>query len=81
MSMKRTLSAALLLVSTGVLAAQAAPAPADRAMAAAATPSARVQAASAEVTDESDGLNCGKSRKRLWVEGEGWVVRKVTTCH
>jgi hypothetical protein len=24
--------------------------------------------------------NCTKSRKRLWVEGEGWVVRRVTTC-
>ena len=23
---------------------------------------------------------CDKSRKRLWVEGEGWVVRRVTTC-
>jgi hypothetical protein len=24
--------------------------------------------------------NCLRSRKRLWVEGEGWVVRRVTTC-
>jgi hypothetical protein len=24
--------------------------------------------------------NCSKSRKRLWVEGEGWIVRRVTTC-
>jgi hypothetical protein len=24
--------------------------------------------------------NCQKSRKRLWVEGEGWIVRRVTTC-
>jgi hypothetical protein len=24
--------------------------------------------------------NCTKSRKRLWVEDEGWVVRRVTTC-
>jgi hypothetical protein len=23
---------------------------------------------------------CDKTRKRLWVEGEGWVVRRVTTC-
>jgi hypothetical protein len=23
---------------------------------------------------------CLRSRKRLWVEGEGWVVRRVTTC-
>ena len=24
--------------------------------------------------------NCLRSRKRLWVEGGGWVVRRVTTC-
>jgi hypothetical protein len=29
-------------------------------------------------TDED--ANCTKSRKRLWVEGEGWLVRRVTTC-
>jgi hypothetical protein len=23
---------------------------------------------------------CQRSRKRLWVDGEGWVVRRVTTC-
>jgi hypothetical protein len=23
---------------------------------------------------------CDKARRRLWVEGEGWVVRRVTTC-
>jgi hypothetical protein len=23
---------------------------------------------------------CQRARKRLWVEGEGWVVRRVTTC-
>ena len=25
--------------------------------------------------------NCAQSRKRLWVEGEGWIVRRVTTCY
>ena len=24
---------------------------------------------------------CSRARKRLWVEGEGWIVRKVTTCY
>jgi hypothetical protein len=24
--------------------------------------------------------SCQKSRKRLFVEGEGWLVRSVTTC-
>ena len=31
--------------------------------------------------DQSDGVNCDRSRKRLWVEGEGWIVRRVTTCY
>lgn len=25
--------------------------------------------------------NCVKPRRRLWIEGEGWVVRRVTICH
>jgi hypothetical protein len=25
--------------------------------------------------------NCQKSRRKLFVEGEGWIVRRVTTCH
>ena len=29
---------------------------------------------------EDENANCTKSRKRLWVEGEGWIVRRVTTC-
>ncbi len=24
---------------------------------------------------------CSQSRRRLWVEGEGWIVRRVTTCY
>jgi hypothetical protein len=27
-------------------------------------------------TDEG----CLRQRKRLWIEGEGWMVRKVTVC-
>jgi hypothetical protein len=26
-------------------------------------------------------LACDKPRRRLWVEGEGWVVRRVSACH
>jgi len=29
----------------------------------------------------SDMTSCSKSRQRLFVEGEGWIVRKVTTCY
>lgn len=42
--------------------------------------SKQVEAVSVE-EGEDEGANCAKSRKRLWVEGEGWLVRKVTTCH
>ena len=24
---------------------------------------------------------CSRPRRRLWVEGEGWVVRRVSACH
>ncbi|MGU3360412.1 hypothetical protein ACLBWX_08775 [Methylobacterium sp. M6A4_1b] len=35
----------------------------------------------AAVTEsDDDAVNCSRSRKRLWVEGEGWIVRRVTTC-
>ena len=26
------------------------------------------------------GTTCPKARKKLWVEGEGWVVRRVAIC-
>ncbi len=30
----------------------------------------------------TDGeANCARSRQRLFVEGEGWIVRRVTTCY
>jgi uncharacterized iron-regulated protein len=32
------------------------------------------------VNAAEDQENCLRSRKRLWVAGEGWVVRWVTTC-
>ena len=34
--------------------------------------------ASKGASDEEPG--CLRARKRLWVEGEGWIVRRVTTC-
>lgn len=33
------------------------------------------------IETSDDGLSCSQSRKRLFVEGEGWIVRKVTTCY
>ncbi|HEU6441289.1 MAG TPA: hypothetical protein VFF38_02920 [Microvirga sp.] len=32
-------------------------------------------------TDAVDTSTCDRSRKRLFVEGEGWIVRRVTTCY
>ncbi len=55
----------------------AAPAPVDRNPAKVAD---AVQFRAAVESEEDETANCSKSRKRLWVEGEGWVVRKVTIC-
>jgi len=30
---------------------------------------------------QNGDVACDRSRKRLWVEGEGWIVRRVTTCY
>ena len=27
-----------------------------------------------------DEPGCHRARKRLWVDGDGWIVRRVTTC-
>ena len=29
----------------------------------------------------ADQPACDRARRRLWVEGEGWVVRRVSTCY
>ena len=29
---------------------------------------------------KDEGAGCRSSRKRLFVEGDGWIVRRVTTC-
>lgn len=71
-------STAPLLALTLATAASAAPAVSrDSAKMAEAGP-AHTTVVSASEDDASTA--CSKSRKRLWVEGEGWIVRKVTTC-
>ena len=30
--------------------------------------------------DDTERTGCLRSRKKLFVEGEGWIVRRVTTC-
>jgi hypothetical protein len=29
---------------------------------------------------QSDSIECPRIRRRLWVEGEGWIVRRVASC-
>ncbi|KAB1072785.1 hypothetical protein [Methylobacterium planeticum] len=29
---------------------------------------------------EAPAANCTRSRRKLWQEGEGWIVRTVTAC-
>ena len=69
---------AILSLLAALPAAEAAPQSADRTPAKLAD-AAQVRPAAVTETDE-DPASCSKSRKRLWIEGEGWVVRKVTTC-
>ncbi|GJE58049.1 hypothetical protein [Methylobacterium trifolii] len=68
-------AACLLALTTGVLAA---PAP-DRSPVKAADTASAVRTVAA-TEGEDDSGSCSRSRKRLWVEGEGWVVRRITTC-
>ena len=34
----------------------------------------------AVVVETAPEPGCSRARKKLWVEGEGWIVRRVTTC-
>jgi hypothetical protein len=56
------------------------PAAALATTAGAARTAAQEPQATSSVETAADADNCLRSRKRLWVEGEGWVVRRVTTC-
>lgn len=60
------------------------PAQARSTRTASAEPAATEQQPSAvrpvSVTVPESNQVCGRSRRRLWLEGEGWVVRKISTC-
>ena len=65
---------ALLIGSTAPTFAQAGQPPGEHRPA-----SAQVaKAAPGAVADE--GPFCIRTRKKLWVEGEGWIVRRVNMC-
>jgi len=40
-----------------------------------------VETTSSVRSGDGQGAYCDVSRKRLFVEGEGWIVRRVTTCY
>ena len=40
-----------------------------------------VETTSSVQTNTASDAHCDVSRKRLFVEGEGWIVRRVTTCY
>ena len=55
--------------------AQAAPANGNAKVAEAAAPIRPVAAVEPE-----EPASCYRARRRLWIENEGWVVRRITTC-
>ncbi|MCJ2080529.1 hypothetical protein [Methylobacterium sp. J-090] len=63
----------------GLSSAQAAPA-APQASAEVSQLATRPITAVAAMAEDDDLTNCSRARRRLWVDGEGWIVRRVTTC-
>ncbi|GJD48538.1 hypothetical protein OPKNFCMD_1260 [Methylobacterium crusticola] len=43
-------------------------------------PARDVTTTASATAEDADDANCTTSRKRLWLDGEGWIVRRVTTC-
>jgi hypothetical protein len=81
-----------LLAGSAVLFIAPAPAqaaPKERPRVAADIKMARSKLAQAEPTTTSsisktasdEQPACDRPRRRLWIEGEGWVVRRVSNCH
>jgi len=71
---------ALFLAGLGLSGAQAAPAANPGSAEASALPTRPITAVAAMTEGDDDLTNCSRSRRRLWVDGEGWIVRRVTTC-
>ncbi|BAU90688.1 hypothetical protein MPPM_2083 [Methylorubrum populi] len=70
--------AGLVLIGLTAAPALAAP-PAGRSATQLAEATQVSQTATASDSEE-DSANCNKQRRRLWIEGEGWIVRRVTIC-
>lgn len=67
-----------VLEGTAPAAAATRPSPSTRLAAAELAKTVESAADAKGASDEEPG--CLRARKRLWVEGEGWIVRRVTTC-
>lgn len=80
MNYRLTTSGSILagvMMLAGTFGAQAAPAAIDRSPSKVAD---AIQVSPVAAVDSEEDANCSTARKRLWVESEGWVVRKVTIC-
>lgn len=77
-----TAAAALAgLVLAGLTAVPAAAAqPAGRSTTTQVAEASQLSQSTTATESEDDSANCNKQRRRLWIEGEGWIVRRVTIC-
>ena len=74
----------VVLAATPLTAALAAPSEARQAAGrtqTAAAAAAAVDATGSVAKPTEEEPNCQKARRKMFVEGEGWIVRRVTTCH
>ena len=69
-------AASALLLFSAVTQAEAAPAGTETKVAEASPQQVHPVAA----VEREDDATCSRARRRLWIEGEGWVVRRITTC-
>jgi hypothetical protein len=69
-------AASALLLLAGLATGQAGPASNETKVAEAAPSQVHPVAA----VERDDDASCSRARRRLWIEGEGWVVRRITTC-
>ena len=75
-ALQATLVAASLLCLTLETRAATPPMPASAVQ----KPTEVKRVAESTVASEDEAGSCTRARRKLWVEGEGWVVRRVTTC-
>ena len=83
-----TLSLATVFLVAGGSVSQAKPQKAEKSPKAAFTamqsgggkPAEGLDAATTAAIGKDEDGSCFTARKKLWVEGEGWIVRRVTTC-